>query len=124
MREKPPWLVFIWCIAHRLELSLNDALKDTDFKEVDEMLLQLHLLYRKAPKRLSQLKELHDIYKETLEFEEGCVKPRKANGSRWISHKLAALKMCKDKWRLHIKHLEKMRTKQSHQRIERDKKAI
>ena len=36
LREKSPWLVIIWCIAHRLELSLNDALKDTDFKEVDE----------------------------------------------------------------------------------------
>ena len=72
------------------------------------MLLQLHLLHRQAPKRLRQLKELHDIYKETLEFEEGGVKPKKANGSRWISHNLAALKLCKNKWELYIKYLEKM----------------
>ena len=72
------------------------------------MFLQLHLLHRQAPKRLRQLKELHDIYKERLEFEEGGVKPKKANGSRWISHNLAALKLCKNKWELYIKYLEKM----------------
>ena len=72
------------------------------------MPLQLHLLYRKVPKSLRQLKELHDIYKETPEFEEGGAKPKKANGSSWISHKLAALKMCKDKWGLYIIYLEKM----------------
>ena len=77
LRELSPWLVFIWCIAHRLELSLSDALKDTEFKEVDTMLLQLYLLYRKAPKKFRQLKELHDIYKETLEFEGGGIKPKK-----------------------------------------------
>ena len=76
LREKSSWLVIIWCIAHRLELSLNDTLKETDFKGVDEMLLQLHLLYRKAPKRLHQFKNPHDIYKETLELKGGD-KPKK-----------------------------------------------
>ena len=40
------------------------------------MLLQLHLLYRKAPKRLRQFKNPHDIYKETLELKGGD-KPKK-----------------------------------------------
>ena len=26
LREKSPWMVFIWCVAHRLELALSDAL--------------------------------------------------------------------------------------------------
>ena len=61
LRDKSPWLVFMCCIVHRLELSLNDTLKDTNFKEVDEMLVQLYLLYTKAPKILRRLKELYDI---------------------------------------------------------------
>lgn len=32
LREKSPWLVFIWCIAHCLELALDDALSDTSFR--------------------------------------------------------------------------------------------
>ena len=39
LREKSPWLLFVWCVAHRLELGLDDALfKSTEFEEVDEML--------------------------------------------------------------------------------------
>ena len=39
LRENSPWLVFIWCIAHRLELALKDALNNIpDFRLVDEML--------------------------------------------------------------------------------------
>ena len=31
LRENAPWLVFIWCVAHRLELAIADALSGTDF---------------------------------------------------------------------------------------------
>ncbi len=108
LREKSPWMVFIWCVAHRLELALSDALKTTEFKEVDDMLLKMYLLYNKAPKKLRQLEELHDLYQQTMEFDEGGVKPKKSSGSRWISHKLAAMKMCLDKWGVYIQHLETM----------------
>ncbi|XP_057317246.1 E3 SUMO-protein ligase KIAA1586-like [Hydractinia symbiolongicarpus] len=53
LREESEWLVFIWCIAHRLELALSDALKGTDFDIVDEMLLRTYYLYQKAPKKLT-----------------------------------------------------------------------
>ncbi|CAB4003716.1 zinc finger 862-like [Paramuricea clavata] len=108
LQEKSPWMVFIWCVAHRLELALSDALKTTEFQDVDDMLLKMYLLYKKAPKKVRQLKELHDLYKETMEFDEGGIKPKKSSGSRWISHKLAAMKMCLDKWGLYIQHLETM----------------
>ena len=52
LREESEWLVFVWCIAHRLELALSDALKDTIFKDIDEMLLRIYYLYQKAPKKL------------------------------------------------------------------------
>ena len=38
LREKCPWLKFEWCISHRLELALKDALKGTSFDVVDECL--------------------------------------------------------------------------------------
>lgn len=43
------WLVYVWCVAHRLELSLKDALKGSCFTEVDEMLLRLYYLYENSP---------------------------------------------------------------------------
>lgn len=43
-----------------------------------------------------------------MEFEEGGVKPKKSSGSRWISHKLAAMKMCLDKWGVYIQYLDTM----------------
>ena len=108
LREESPWMVFIWCIAHRLELALSNALKTTEFQEVDDMLLKMYFLYKKAPKKLRQLEELHDLYQRSMEFDEGGVKPKKSSGSRWISHQLAAMKMCLDKWGIYIQHLETM----------------
>ena len=35
LRDKSSWLLFIGCIIHRQELSLNGTLKGTNFKEVD-----------------------------------------------------------------------------------------
>ena len=31
LKEVVPWVVVFWCLAHRLELSLKDALKQTFF---------------------------------------------------------------------------------------------
>ena len=39
LRESAPWVQFVWCLAHRLELALKYALKDTVFMLVDEMLM-------------------------------------------------------------------------------------
>ena len=35
----------MWCLAHRLELAIRDALKGSPFDDVDEMLLCLYYLY-------------------------------------------------------------------------------
>ena len=121
LKEKSPWMLFLWCVAHRLELGLEDALSSTSFKDVDEMLRQMFYLYWKAPKKFRQLKELHDEYKQVFEFDDGGVKPKKANGSRRISHKLAALKMCKDKLGLYIAHLKNIQNDESYKSSEKAK---
>lgn len=80
LQRDVPWLVYVWCVAHRLELSLKDALKGSCFTEVDEMLLRLYYLYENSPKKLRQLRELYKIYKQSFEFEEVGIRPERASG--------------------------------------------
>ena len=49
---------------HRLELSAKDALSDSYLNEVSTMLVNLHFVYEKSPKRLRQLRNLADIMEE------------------------------------------------------------
>ena len=64
MLKKSPWLVFIWCMAHRLELAIKEGLGGTKFDDINEMLLNIYLLYEKSSKKLSQLGELVEKLKE------------------------------------------------------------
>ena len=36
LEEPMPWIVVFWCLAHRLELALKDALKKTFFGDIDD----------------------------------------------------------------------------------------
>ena len=45
-----PWMIVSWCLAHRLELSLKDALKTTFFASFDEFLLQVYFMYENFPR--------------------------------------------------------------------------
>ena len=47
MREIP-WIFMFWCLAHRLELSVKDALQSTFFSTTD-VLLRLYCLYKEVP---------------------------------------------------------------------------
>ena len=88
LRNDHPWVIYVWCVAHRLELALKDALQGTSFDDVDQVLLRLYYLYENSSKKLRQLRELHGIYRETFEFEEGGVRPKQASGNLtylWIS---------------------------------------
>ena len=80
LRKNHPWVTYLWCVAHRLELALKDVLQGTSFDDVDELLLRLYYLYENLPKKLRKLRELHHIYCNTFEFEEGEVQPNRASG--------------------------------------------
>nr|XP_047132626.1 zinc finger protein 862-like [Hydra vulgaris] len=108
LRERSPWLVFVWCVAHRLELAIADALKDTEFDLVDEIILRSYCLYQKAPKKLRQLRELYTVLKDGMDTLDESCKPKKASGTRWISYKVNAMKSFLDKWGLYITHLEQL----------------
>ena len=55
MKEEMSWIAFVWCMAHRLELAIQDALEDAFFDEVDDMISRIFYLYQ-SPKKLRELK--------------------------------------------------------------------
>ena len=106
LEKNAPWLVYTWCVAHKLEVALKDALNGTIFNNVDDVLTKLYSLYHKSPKRMHELKQLHDLL--DLDFEECAVKPKRASGTRWIEFKLSALRIVLDKYGVYIPHLENL----------------
>ena len=86
------WVFWMWCMAHRLELAIKDALKGTFFTDIDEMLLRLYYLYEKSPKRCRELEDIITDLKDCMCFDDAGVKPVRARGSRWVTHKLNAMK--------------------------------
>ena len=62
MKEEMPWIAFVCCMVHRLELAIQDALKDMFFGEVDDMILRIFYLYQKSPKKLDGLKVHKQIF--------------------------------------------------------------
>ena len=44
VEEELAWVFWMWCLAHRLELAVQDALKHTTFDHIEEMLLRLYYL--------------------------------------------------------------------------------
>ena len=105
VRKEFPWVGFIWCFAHCLELALKDALKEW-MDPITTFLQNLYYLYEKLSKKFRELKELHKLLKEICEFDDERVKPHCAAGTRWIVHKLEALQNMLDKCRLYLQHFE------------------
>uniref|UniRef100_A0A1X7UYF8 DUF4371 domain-containing protein n=1 Tax=Amphimedon queenslandica TaxID=400682 RepID=A0A1X7UYF8_AMPQE len=104
VKEKLPWIVWTWCIGHRIKLAIKDAFKGSAFDLIDEMLLGLYYLYEKSSKKC---RELHDIFsdlKQCLQFQDG-VKPIRASGLSWVSDKVAALKRLLSKYGAYTNHL-------------------
>ena len=87
LRQAAPWIVVIHCTAHRLELAIKDTFKDTYFNNVViETLTTIYYFYRNSPKRFRELKAVASW------MEEHVTKPARANGTRWIEHKIQAVR--------------------------------
>lgn len=69
------WLTFDWCAAHRLQLAFRDFLSESVFGNIEELILQMHNLYKKLLKKLRQLKEFCDLYEKSM-FVEGGYRPK------------------------------------------------
>lgn len=114
LEEDMPWVVYMWCMSHRLELALKSALADTFFESVNKMLLNLYLLFYKSPKKLRELKEIHDLLKDSFEFDDKGHKPLRASGTRWLAHKSAALRKCLDKFSIFMMAVQNIASDKSY----------
>ena len=56
-----------YCLVHRLELSLKDALASTFFSTIDDMLMHVYYLYEKSPKKCVELAEIVDELRQCVE---------------------------------------------------------
>ncbi len=104
-----PWLITIWCLSHRLELSLKDALKQTLFTNIDEFLMQIYYVYSKAPKKCRELEEVTSELKSLLDVPDFPAghgnKPKRACGTRFVCHKVQALQRILDRFGAYMNHL-------------------
>ena len=95
----------MWCMAHRLELAIKDAMKATAFDLIDDLLLRLYYLYEKSPKKCRELEDIITDLKECLTFDDAGIKPVRASGSRWVAHKLNAMKRVVSKFGAYTNHI-------------------
>ena len=66
LKEDMPWLVAVHCMNHRLELAAKDACITSFLDEILTMLLNLHYMYEKSPKRLRELQMLAELMEESI----------------------------------------------------------
>ena len=101
------WIFWMWCLAHRLELAVKDALRGTTFNLIDEMLLRIYTTFEKSPKKCRELETIVTDLKGAFHFDdEGLgVKLIRACGTRWVSHKLSAMKRILSKFGAYTAHL-------------------
>ena len=86
LRNDIPHLVGIHCMAHRLELSLNDAAKAVTMQRTtNQTLLSLYLFYHNSSLNRSNLKASYDSL--DLKF----LVPPRVGGTRWAAHTLRAI---------------------------------
>ena len=69
----------MWCLAHRLELAIKDALTGTVFDHVDDMLTCLFYLYSKSPKKCREIQDIITDLKQCLTFDDNGIKPKRAS---------------------------------------------
>ena len=105
IKEELPWVAFIWCLSHRLELAVKDALSNW-ISQINKCLTNLFYLYKNSSKKLREVREMYSIICDMFEFENKQVKPHKATGSRWVDHHIKAMSNFVDKFGLYLAHFE------------------
>ena len=98
------WIFCMWCLAHRHELAIKDALRGTSFDLLDEILLCLYNLYVKSPKKCTELESIVTDLKGAFKLNEGGVRPIRACGTRLVCHKLSAMRRVLSKYGAYTAH--------------------
>ena len=94
------WIKAVWCLAHRLELAVKDAFKSTYMDRVIEMLISIYYFYKGSAKRFKEAEDIAELLGEHF------LKPEKANGTRWVDHKLRATAKLIENWPIIVTQME------------------
>ena len=84
LKNEVPWIFMFWCLAHRLELSVKDALNSNLFSDIDELLLRMYYMYKKSFKKCHELEDIVIELKACLEPSQtpgGGIRPLRACGT-------------------------------------------
>jgi hypothetical protein len=101
LKRTRPQLLVIHCLAHRLELSFKDAVKNNkQYEKVMTLLLGLYYLYKNSPKLKNGLKRTFQI------FEMNQVLPTRVGGTRWLPHLHKAMNIFFKSYKVLRHHLE------------------
>ncbi|KAJ8317687.1 hypothetical protein KUTeg_005591 [Tegillarca granosa] len=115
MKETSDWILPVWCLAHRLELAIKDAFKATYIDTVIEMLESIYYFYKGTAKRFKEAKNIADLLGEHF------TKPEKANGTRWVDHKLRAVTKLINNWHIIVTQMENYAEDNSNRQTDRAK---
>ena len=118
-KQDNPWVAFVWCFSHRLELALKDALS-SEFELVEESLRHLFYMYKNSSKKVRELKVLYQALQNVYEFVNNQIRPAKSGGTRWIDHKLQACSQIVDKLDIYVQHIENIIVDKSKKASDRD----
>ena len=89
------YLCGVWAsMAHKLELAVKDAFKKTYIDTVVDTLTKIYYFYKGSAKRNKEVTEKAEA------MEDHFLKPDKANGTRWVEHKLRAIAKMAKNWEL------------------------
>ena len=100
IKDKIPWVAFMWCLSQRLELALKDALSNW-MNQINKCLTNLFYLYKNSSKKLREVREMYAIVCDMLEFESKQVKPHKA-----VDRHMKAMSNFVDKFALYLAHFK------------------
>ena len=79
------------------------------FSTIDDLLLRLYFIYEKSPKMCHVLNDIMEDLKACLEPSEmsskGGNRPLRACGTRFVSHKVAALEKVIERFGAYLAHL-------------------
>ena len=119
LEESVPWVIVFWCLAHRLELPLKDALKGTVFSAIAFAgVLPVQELAQELNEVIAALRlclEPGDLP------NEGGNRPLRACGTRFVSHKVAAISRLLDRYGAYISHLTTLTEDSSVREVDKQK---
>ena len=112
LTHEMPWIFVFWCLAHRLELAIKDALKSTYFSTIDDLLLHLYFLYENLPKKCRELEDIVAEVKECFHIsdvpKQGGTRPLRTCGTHFVTHTVAALERVIERYGDYLSHLISM----------------